>query len=194
MYNYIGNATLINNNYVIILFIDCPGATTLYSTRAVCVICVVYTRGPCRTARRRETETRKSFDKAATVTYICIIYNMIRYCVRSIAPYARSRRPDRPPARRRRTPALQGRYVNVYCYYFDNNYITHIGVVMKNGCEERLYEYEKISGMHLCILCVLYFVNGIFIRTGTIYTGFWVFSESPITDIAVSAIEHDTGR
>jgi hypothetical protein len=85
----------------------------------------------------------------------------------------------------------------IVCYYFDNNYIiTYIGVVMKNGCEERLYEYEKISGTHLCILCVLYFVNGIFIRIGTRYYihGFSVFSESPITDIAVSAIEHDTGR
>lgn len=25
LYNYIGNAMLINNNYVIIMFIDCPG-------------------------------------------------------------------------------------------------------------------------------------------------------------------------
>jgi len=63
LYNSIGNAMLINNNYVInviIMFIDCPGATTLFSTRAVCYV-------SC-TARIRENKKQKSFSKAAADT------------------------------------------------------------------------------------------------------------------------------
>jgi len=33
---------LINNNYVVIMFIDCPGATALFSTSAVCDMCILY--------------------------------------------------------------------------------------------------------------------------------------------------------
>lgn len=45
LYNYIGNAMLINNNYVIIMFIDCPGASTRYFRRVQRVVVSYTVRG-----------------------------------------------------------------------------------------------------------------------------------------------------
>jgi len=64
------------------MFIDCLGATTLFSTRAVCVMCCAYAVAVSytvrvRTARRRENEIQKSFGKADTYLYIIIIYTHI---------------------------------------------------------------------------------------------------------------------
>jgi len=64
---------LINNNYVVIMFIDCPGATALFSTSAVCDMCIrsdrVVPRG------EEKLETQKSFGKSAADTYY--LYNII---------------------------------------------------------------------------------------------------------------------
>jgi len=49
---------LINNNYVIIKFIDCPGAMTLFWTRAVCVVCCA-----CAVAESYSEEKRKRDTK-----------------------------------------------------------------------------------------------------------------------------------
>lgn len=86
LYNYIGNAMLINNNYVIIMFIDCPGAMTLFSTRAVCVMCCAYAVAVSytvrvRTSERRETRYKNPLVKPPVPTRICTLLLLFTHIV-----------------------------------------------------------------------------------------------------------------